>query len=264
MPNDFLAGLAGGLGGLASGMAQVQDTRLQNAQQQLRQRQADLEAEQAKRRAVMEARQMLSGGMKVSPEQLQQFSQFPEFLSGIEKQTDGTFMVQKSKQEMLIEQQIAQHEREVKERQQRDQYREQVEAMGADFFDLPDAEKVAWQNKIGDPKFSIQTPEQLLQHNASLEKQRMAAQSAADVARIRASGQIMASQTSQQGRNQLTFEDAARIVMGSKDMLGQPTYKLGTPEFYQAVDALMAQGNGPTASAPVTGIRRPSGLQRIQ
>lgn len=264
--NSLLAGLAGGLGGAAQGMQNVQDDRLKQAQQRMQQQQIDMQTEQQKRRAVMEARQLLSGGMTVQPELLAQMKDYPELFAGIEKQPDGQFVVQKSKQEMLIDQQIAEHERSVKEKQEQDRYREQAEAMGADFFNLSDAEKVAWQNKIGDPKFAIQTPEQLLQHNATLEKQRLAAQSAADVARIRASGQMMAAQTRQAGQNQLSYEDAARIVMADKDITGQMRYKLGTQEFDQAVAAIMARANAvnPTTTPAVGGVRRPSSLQRIQ
>lgn len=251
MWNEILGGLAGGLGGLSEGLQQAQQDKLRQAQQRLQQQQYDLEVEQQKRRAVMEARQMLSGGMTVGPEQLKTFSQYPGFLAGIEKQSDGSFVVQKSKQEQLIDQQIREHELEVKEKQAQQEARDAIEGMGAGFYDLPDAEKMAWATKTGDAKFPIQTPEQALQHNAMLEKQRLASQSAADVARIRAQGQVDSAQTRARlaaeaaaKKGQLTWEDAAKIVLSDKDLTGQSRYRLGSPEFNQAVDAILSQANG--------------------
>lgn len=269
--NSILAGLAGGLGGAAQGINVIQDDRLRQAQQRLQQQQQDLQVDQAKRRAVMEARQMLSGGMTVSPEQINSFSQYPEFLSGIQKQDDGSFMVQKSKQEMLIEAQIAEHEREVREKQKDQEAREQIEAMGAGYFDLPDAEKLALAIRTGDPKFPTQTPQQALTYNTALEKQKISAQSAADVARIRAQGAVdsantraMMSRLSTEQRNQLTYEDAVKILMSDKDMLGQAKYKMGSPEFNQAVEFLMQQSKMGSMTGSPSGGQKWSNLQRTQ
>lgn len=267
--NDLLAGLSGGLSGAAQGIGAVQDDRLKQAQQMLQKQRYDLEVEAKKRQAAMEARQLLSGGMKVQPELLNTWKDYPDLLAGIEKQADGSLMVAPSKQEQLIEQTIREHAMSVKEKQDQEAARDAVTAMGKDFFNLPDDEKLVWANKIGEKNFQTQTPEQTLQYNASLEKQKLASQTAADVARIRAQGSVDAANArgviqrlAQQGKDQITYEDAVKLIRAEKDVLGQPIYKLGTKEFEQAVQYLMQQGQQ-HATAPAT-TNRWSNLQRIQ
>lgn len=230
--NTFLGGLAGLAGGASQGLQQVQENKQRQLQMQLQQRQQQMVEEDRKRRAVMEARQMLSGGMKVQPEQIQEWSQFPEALTGIEKQADGTFLVAKSPSERQMDLIIKDLEIKGRENQDRLAAKEEWDKWGQEIYNQPIEYRLALASRIGDKNLLTQTPEEELQYNARIKGEEIKAQAA--MARAYASAnnqQEMANLRFQhqlellQARGgQVSDQDLLKMILSEKNVAGMPMY----------------------------------------
>lgn len=266
---DLLAGIAGGAQGAAQGYGQVQDQRMQQAQLRLRQQQQQQEMEDRKRQQVFQARQLLEGGMSVDKDTLGQFAQYPELLAGITKDANtGMGVVQKTPQQQLIEKQLMDHERESKIRLDQMAARDEAIQMGAEFYNLPIEQRMAYQNRMGDSKFDIMTPAQELENNVKIEQTKLSGQLALAREYARGSAQQGAASIRAGAQQQVTVEDAMNMLLKKQNAWGQPVYDPADPATVQAAQQLaqqlnqqgqqrLAQGGQPgQAGGPPVGTRR--------
>lgn len=268
---DLLAGLAGAGQGAAQGYGQVQDQRLQQAKLKMQQQAQQQEMEARKRQQVMQARQLLEGGMQVDQQTLGQFAQYPELLAGITKDPNtGMGVVQKTAQQQMIEKQLQDHERESKIRLDQMAARDEAIQMGAEFYNLPIEQRLAYQNRMGDSKFDIMTPAQELENNAKIEQTKLSGQLA--LAREYARGQstMGAASIRSNAQQQVSVQDAMNMLMKKQNAWGQPMYDPADPATVQAAQQLAQQLNQQgqqqlaQPGGQPTGQPRWSNLRRVQ
>jgi hypothetical protein len=173
---DFFAGAADGASQGLGNVNRLQQQTFERDQSlvdmQLRQKALAQQQEQQKRQAVLEARQLLKPGMKVQPDQFQQFAE-QGFHTGIEKDpTTGEMVVGMGsvEQQQLANAKTAYESAitDLADKKGQQAAMQAIRAQGARFFEQPLNTRLAQGISAGLPQGDMVTPGEELQNSATL------------------------------------------------------------------------------------------------
>lgn len=173
---DWSQVIAGGLAGVGQGLGQVNDLRQQAIQNQLRQREFEAQQQERKRQAVMDAWNQIEGGTSLAGMAPEQVKDFTAAGLPLAKGPDGSLIKPKSKQQQLIETQLADREFELNKKREDEKFADELDNMDpTTFYALPPETREFMKSRAGKKDLETLTPEEKLRFSERLQSAQIAA-----------------------------------------------------------------------------------------